>query len=455
MSCSDKDDGPALRGINLELSRSNAVANETVVDLITKVFSESGEELTGIDLSYFVDDVEIEGPSFIPNTSGRLTVRAEFNGTRSNNRTVDVIDLTEPLQSITLYYHGYRYLTTNPWSLSGFFTLEATANGLTAVVPNDKFDLYDHDTKLTGKTNLQFDESGTRSITARLEDHTSNAVEIFVREEKKYAEITIPVIFHTYAVELNRAQMLQLIDTLNGSFNPEGFSPEAVRSGRVNPNAVSMNVQFELATRDPQDNPINTPGLNIVQELSGEVPELDELRFLELEKEHLWDPDQYLNVWMVERFVPMEIFPLADLTATGLANLPILNSELIEGLQTGYTGDRGQFDPETIEKSIVLFAGSVLGEHRDYIVRTTGSFFGLFSTLAFSGRMCPQDSDYCEDTFTKDYSQEVGPNGEAVACDGTLFFQNNHMSAGRRYTNFTYSQRERVRAVLADAYNRP
>ena len=141
--------------------------------------------------------------------------------------------------------------------------------------------------------------------------------------------------------------------------------------------------------------------------------------------------------------------------ATGLANLPIMKTKLIPGMQTGFSEFKGDIDPEVVAKSMVVFAGSVLGEHPDYVVRTMGAFLGLYSTINFGGAGCDRDADYCADTFTRDFSKELGPNGVAFACDCTPYFENNHMASGRRYTCFTYDQRERIRAVLKDAYFRP
>ena len=61
-----------------------------------------------------------------------------------------------------------------------------------------------------------------------------------------------------------------------------------------------MRLQFELATQDQDGNQVSPVGLDIVQDANEEFPELTDQLFVELEKEHLWDPDIYINIWLTD-----------------------------------------------------------------------------------------------------------------------------------------------------------
>lgn len=459
LACSQSEEGPSVQQIRIEVDKTAVLSNTDTVSIQADVLDGSSQPLDNITLTYFANGQPLGSNQFIPIEPGVYELTAQFESVSSNAIQVEVFDKVEDLETLTLAYEGYSLLTTHDWSLTGNFSVQGGIGDLL-------FDLSESDVtyvingQATEKVNeVHFEEAGIYTVYAEAPQAKSNEIRISVREEKEYPVRTLPIIFHNYGVDLSGGDLLNLVDTLNASFNREQFSQEEVRSGSVNPNAVNVYVRFELATEAPDGFILISPGLQNIPSPGNEYPELSLSRFQMLEEEYGWDPDTYVNIWLASSygFEFPEVNPADEGNSSGgrgIVNSPILEFGRLDGLLSlAFPNPRIPIeDPNEISPHILLRSGSVLGEHPDYIVNRVGYYLGLFDTFEYP---CTDLGDFCGDTFVPDLSQGLGPLGVATSCEGLSFRLNNHMSINRNYTCFTYDQRERIQFVLENGWGRP
>ena len=456
LGCSKSDDLD-IRLIFISVDKEVALENGDTVRIFAEVKDQELDLINGLELEFFANDVPLGDSIFITGKRGEVVLQARYRGVESNRVTVRVVDLTQDLEGLNLLYQGYRKLTTNEWSISGDFSYEARIGGRTFPIDGTGIDLLLNGSPVNQTGQFHFPEEGIKDFQARSGSVLSNTVSIDVRPEKVFTEVVIPVIFHAYGVSVLSTDVRNFIDTLNSSFFSTSFPREAVLSGDVNPNAVNCYIRFELARTPPPGFTLTEPGLNVISNEDGQFPPLTEATFVELERRHNWAPETFVNVWLAEGY-EFQYEPLnknesgGSGGARGLAYSPYLLDAELKGLPT-FGSDPRIPDPNTLSHSILLRTGSVLGEHRDYLVNRMGYFLGLFDTMSFG---CLFEGDYCSDTFPPDLENGDRLGNAWTSCEDGNFYQfNNHMSLGRNYTNFTYDQRERMRFVLEHGMFRP
>ena len=458
LSCSESEE-PKIQEIRLSVDKEVALSNLDTIRIEAEVRDGSSQRVENVNLSYVVNDQPLGGNLFIPTERGIYEIKAQFEGIESNAIQVEVLDLQEDAESLALVYEGYSYLTTQDWSLSGDFSILVGVAGRSVEVGESGFSLLINEQEVSSISRIHFEEAGEYSIRVETPTLSSNTHMLTVRPEKTYPLRTVPVIFHSYGVELVSGDLQRLVDTLNASFNRQLFSPEEVLAGDINPNAVDLFLRFELAARDPDGFSLASPGLQNIPSPDNEYPELTLNLFQSLEETYGWDPEAYVNIWLADSY-GFE-FPKVNPSdegqgsgARGLVNAPLLEFGEMDGLLSlEFPNPRIPVNnPEGISQHILLLSISVLTEHPDFIVNRMGHYLGLFDTFEYS---CNRLGDFCLDTFVPDLSQGIGPFNFIASCEGPVFRMNNHMSINRNYKCFTYDQRERVRFVLENGWARP
>lgn len=297
-----------------------------------------------------------------------------------------------------------------------------------------------------------------RATTDRFENWI--AAKIDARKTQRSAQnvndqVTIPVVVHVIhngdAVGVNEniadGQILSQITVLNQDYSRE----EGTRGFNDNPVGASMEIAFCMAQQDPYG--LASNGI-VRYNLGAEGPwDMEELELVKAQTQ--WDPEKYLNIWVVNQIVVSGVYELA-----GYAQFPT-DSEL-EGLSEG-TATTAETDGVALGYlyfgSEEIYSAGSYSEDRNLgraASHEIGHFFGLRHIWGDADN-CNAD-DYCADTpiaFTANAGcPDVGFDSCATR-PGTDMFQN-YMD----YTNdacqniFTANQKERMQAVLANSPRR-
>ena len=441
-SCSEGSNDTTISTINLSVDKEVGIIGQDTFTMMAQALDDVFSPIEGLEYDYYVDDVLLPSNQFIPMEEGEFVLTARYDGIRSKLKKVKALSLTENIDEFELKYNGNLFLTTHEWSVTGPFSYVVRKEGLLYEFESDEIPMYINGNLISTGGPYHFDEAGVYMVHAELDGKVSNEIKLQVRDQVDYPLVEIPIIFHSYNVPSNLLFFDQLIDTLNASFNDVDHTREQVIAGTVNPNAVDMRVRFKLAETAPQGFFINGTGHQIL-DIEGNPETLDYNAFKRIQDQNTWDEEKYINIWLTDAidFDPPEGYVLI----TGMTSRPVLKSEVVKGLMTSSEDTLG------VTHSIILYP-SQLKIHGDYIVRMMGTYFGLFGSISFG---CLDEGDYCADTPKFDFSKPDGPNNTEAECSGYFLTPNNHMSFNRMYTNFTYDQRERVRAVLRDGWNRP
>ena len=455
VGCS-KSDEPGIRQITISISQTLVEVGAPSITIAAEVIDEARNVVENPNLEFLANNTPLNGNSFNPDTRGTFIIQARIGEVVSNEVSVRVFDLAQDLDQLILNYGGSNYLTTTDWSLSGEFTFEARIDNVILPLTSPAVELRLNDTSTNQRGGFQFAEAGTATFQAFLNDKSSNPIEIEVRAEKEYDEIVLPIIFHTYQVDIGVDEVNMLLDTLNNGFSPSSFPKSSVLAGKTSPNAVNTYVKFEVAQRSPDGLLLSVPGLNVIEGPIEDPQPLTEELFSVLDKAHSWDPNEYINVWIV--FNTAFAFPPIDTRLETSAPTGVTYSPFIEegfslpGLATAGANPRYP-DPADLSQSIIFNATTLFPFHRDFIVNKMGYFLGLLETFAHS---CDLEGDYCEDTLIPKLTMQLDPlTGKFQSCEGPSFLPSNHMSIGGIYTHFTYDQRERIRFVLDHGLFRP
>lgn len=443
--------------IFLEVDKTLALDQGDQIIITASVRDEDQNPLEGFDLEFFANDQALEGSVFYPTVAGDYELTARYKTLESRPVNVRVVNLEADVEELILSYDGNFYLTTNPWSASGNFSYIARIEDQFFPLPEENVVLRLDGELTTQQGTFIFEEPGARTFQATLHNFTSNEVQIQVRAEKDYDTVTIPIIFHDYGSGISNQQIMEFLDTLNRSFSSDFLTLERVLAEELNPNAVDCKIQFVLANSAPSGRKLDGLGRNVVSTPEGEYIAPNLITFQNLEADNLWDPTQYLNIWMA----PGYDFDFPSIRtdesggsggARGLVYAPYLEEgATLPGLSTIGVNPKDP-DPSTLSPAILLRSGSLLGAHPDYIVNRVGYYLGLFDIMTFA---CALEGDFCLDTQAPDLREPIGVFNTVTDCDGDRFIMTNHMSFGRKYTHFTYDQRDRMHFVLEHGLFRP
>ncbi len=274
--------------------------------------------------------------------------------------------------------------------------------------------------------------------------------------QKTAAEVvTLPVIVHIMhkgeavgsGMNIPAAQVASQLKVLNADFrrlNEDRIQTPSFFAGV----AADLEIEFALATVDPDGVPLSEVGIRRMQAPAHDGPwtpeEIDDM----IKPNTIWDPERYLNIWVIDLggdVLGFATFP----TASGLEGLnfvaPPANTEGVvlrtTAFGSNFTGD-GTFN---------LIPGSDRGRTTTHEI---GHFLGL--RHVWGDGDCSQD-DFCNDTPNASQENFVAlPNcGQgANSCDDGVGdlpdMVQNYMdfSFDGCMNLFTADQKNRIRTVL-------
>ena len=425
--------------ISITADREVAILGFEPINLTALAKDRVLQPIEGVEFEFLLDGVPIPDNVFVPTETGSFILRARAGEVTSMVGVKVFVYSLEEIELLRLQYRGNNYLTTQPWSISGPFFHEITIGTRVHELQSEAFNFFEDGVEVEQQSEFQYSEAGMHTYHSTFNGSRTNEIKIEVRPEKEYPLLEIPIVFHTYGVDATPGQLADLIDTLNASFNQESQSIERVRNGFVNPNAVDMRLRFLLASEAPDGKRLDGLGLNVIKE-DNIVPVVEDEKFYELVTEHQWDFEKYVNVWMFNSLsIDTEDEMLWFSDFRGVFPKPMVLGDKIDGLPQGFPGFEPTFSGFTVNPL------SVFDEHPDYIVAGMGHYLGLLLSIQFG---CELEGDFVPDTPRIFLGAQTDDSGRMLTCDEYRYIPSNYMAIGRAYTNFTYDQRERSRAVI-------
>lgn len=285
----------------------------------------------------------------------------------------------------------------------------------------------------------------------------------------------IPVVFHVLYNDRSNANQYvdkgwlpKLLATCNQLYANKFDNGDTGKKG------VNINVEFALATTDPQGNQLSEPGVNRVQ---WATPTMDCQTFMNEKNQSnaalLWDLNRYVNVF---------VYTFTNERILGISHVPYASStHPLDGLGNGNYYFK---NPKTAYPHCVSINNEYIYDVPNYgyystsditatLAHELGHYLGLFHAFGASedGKGNPidwrTDTDYCEDTPNYDRSayekwlnnytattpadkRKFSEMTKRTSSTGEKFDARNLMDYSFCWSDeFTAEQRNRIRHVLA------
>jgi hypothetical protein len=252
--------------------------------------------------------------------------------------------------------------------------------------------------------------------------------------------VYLPIVVHVVHMgepigegpNLSVQRIRRQIEILNEDFRKK----EGTRGYNDHPDGGDAKIEFVLAKKDPEGNPIN--GINRINEIIIDVPVLGYNQNHYAQYAY-WDPNQFINIWTT---------PLQDSVqclALGIASAPetdLPGSEFLSFPQEG--------DAEGILINWAHFGESNIDCHARLgrtLTHEMGHYLGLLHTWGI--RDC-DTNDYCDDTPAVD--KAVFGKVPFIGCAGEEVMIGNYMnySHDEVMNIFTHDQIARMHYVLTN-----
>lgn len=275
----------------------------------------------------------------------------------------------------------------------------------------------------------------------------SKIIQIIQQAATEEYHYKLPVIFHIFHDDPSKPHQNVDSDVITKAI-------EAVNAYyRNSVNSVDMNIEFVLATHDPEGNLLQEPGVERIYSTTSTKASC---------REFMMDPEIVPYIWDLNRYINICTFSFIETDILGVSSFPFtVGHDPLVGLDNG---DLLFYYPTLIwPQCIALNNYYILTEHSLMFIQD------LHLTLAhefghYLGLLHVFNEDYCDDTETYDrdsykewlYSMEGDPCFEELAkrtsYTGTSFVSCNIMDYDYSYLNqFTQDQRKRVRHVLENS----
>lgn len=288
-----------------------------------------------------------------------------------------------------------------------------------------------------------------------------------------------PVVFHIlYA---NQSDRNQYVD--NGRMSAIIAKVNAHYKAKTNPVSPSMNLEFVLATEDPDGNTLSEAGVHRLQVSNGKIDCEKFMNGVEANNstyvKNLWNPNKYINVFVYTFTIdnilgiahlpytpttnPLEGLTKSDYFFTNSPNYPHCVS--LNNTYIYVENPEGRYTPLDVIATLSHELGHYLGLHHAFTEVDVYENGKVVDTITDA---C-QDTDYCTDTPTYnsvEYNEWVAqyiaktPQDQRTLselatkydCSGKSFTAYNLMDYAYCYSNqFTNQQHDRIRHVLANS----
>lgn len=288
-----------------------------------------------------------------------------------------------------------------------------------------------------------------------------------VKQQRKAAKstgaaatiINIPVVVHVVSngdaigsdENISDEQVLSQITVLNQDYrkmlNTPGYND--------NPVGADMEIEFHLATVDPDGNP--TTGIDRVTKTNTSWNSESTIES-NLKPGTIWNPDAYFNLWVVKFGGNMEgILGYSQFPSE--SNLNGLNDNMGDADTDGVVIGYEYFGSSDIDASGDYYAPYDMGRTASHEI---GHFFGLLHTWGDLGSRTNNQlncagTDYCDDTPVTGWENY---DCSSVQNSCTSYAGNDMVENYMDYTNdacmntFTEDQKSRVMAVLQNSPRR-
>jgi hypothetical protein len=267
----------------------------------------------------------------------------------------------------------------------------------------------------------------------------SNTLHIQSREEQEFPLVELPIIFHVIhngdpigSLE-NRSEvdLEQELIRLNMAFD------NSLSSGfRKSVNAVDPKFQFFLAERDAEGRFLAERGINRIQveedSYGAFSQDLTVLLF-----NSMWDPYQYINVFVVN---------VSD--GYSWAYYPFLKDAYLPGIDT-YNSDIDLTFPYSI-----MMNTYAMGFVHNILPHEMGHYLSLYHTFEFNSPSHCVDADFCPDTEDHYITNLESHNWDNLLdnCEGSKFLSTNYMDYIVYSNSFTHDQSHRMRVTHDHAH---
>ncbi len=288
-----------------------------------------------------------------------------------------------------------------------------------------------------------------KSPPSSLVDESSRSIRRLRRNDGVTELGTIPVIVHVIhngetlgeGMNIPYEQIVSQIEVLNEDFRKKPRTP----GFNSHPDGADAQIEFCLATVDPEGNVLEEPGVNRINRIAASFsppPFSDEYLMSTIQPETIWDPDLYLNIWV------SSLSSVDGRGILGLAQLPFVPS--LNGLNLSRSADT---DGVSIHYKVFGREGDLLEPYTRG--RTTtheiGHFLGLIHIWGDGN--CSVD-DFCDDTPRSD-SEVFGCPIYSESCGSRNMLENFMQYTDDVCMNiFTKCQVERMSIVMANAPRR-
>lgn len=383
---------------------------------------------------FYVDGEKINSRKLTDFPNGRLTVSITMGGKTSNLLDIEVLDPTSGIKRIDLDLSDD---TRNFYALAGktSYNFEYTIWDFEDnIVDLNVFELNVDDITYNRITNIPIDNPGEIHAQIVAYGTKSNVLKIYSREDVAMETETLPIIFHIVhnGDPVGSTDNRSASDVQNELTRLNNAYANTHRTNLTKSmNAVDSYIQFELASKDPDGAILDEMGIHRMQVITDEFEtfgdEANELMF-----DNMWDPDQYLNVFVlnVDDNFSFAFFPtLFSETLPGVTTTTDVNFKL-----NYYYG--------------IMFNNNHFGSYNSVLAHEIGHYLALEHTWVSEGSTSCFNSDHVNDT--QDYVNTASSlDGDfRFDCEDKRFLSTNFMdyNAGN-YNSFTYDQRERMHTV--------
>lgn len=402
--------------------------------------------LNKIDVPYiiYLGDSVIEEPILNLSRPGKYKLRVMFptrEPTFSNEVEIEVVDGSYISELVLDFSNETRNEFTLVNNETYDFTLKAF--GPDGEIPGVEdqirrnFSLKFGNMNTNRLTGIPIAQTGLIEVQASVFGVNSNILKIVSREDISYPIKEFQVVFHVFSNVFNPSQ--SQIESQISSANL-AFGGGIRTSFRKNMNAVDAGFRFKVADRNPDGGLMETKGVNRV--FTDKIfQDAQDQELLQLKFNSLWDPTQYINVFVED---------LISIEAAGYAYLPFLTSPVVGGLFPILAPETELFYPIMIALDFRLFNG----QYRDdnVLAHELGHYLGLYHTF----QDC-QTGDYCNDTpaHTLPSNAATRFSNNRINCASQPYISTNFMDYISSVDNFTFDQKERMVKVYENALFMP